>query len=322
MSSKAFDAIGIESPCIDFALNVDQLPSPNLGAELFDYSWQGGGKLSTGMLAAARLGARCALMGPIGDDVFSRSCLHDFERHGVITSHLKVKEGTTSLSVVISDHETHGRSIIHKAGSASEITEADVDFSLLAQAKYFYLSKFTDINIKACRLAREQGVKVFMDADSYRPGMEEFIPLVDVFVASEFVYDALFGDRDFEKNCRKTRDMGPSIAVYTFGEKGCCGMGEEGYFFLPAYQVPVTDTLGAGDVFHGAFLAGLLRGWGAEETARFASAVAAIKCTSPGGRSGIPTFEAALRFMETGELPTKESLARLEFYRRGLENIE
>ena len=48
-------------------------------------------------------------------------------------------------------------------------------------------------------------------------------------------------------------EMGPEIVVFTFGEKGCIGMTKGGYFELPAYKVDVVDTVGAGDVYHGAF---------------------------------------------------------------------
>lgn len=317
-----FDVIGIESPCMDFALLVDQLPQPNLGAELYDYSWQGGGKLSTGMIAAARLGAKCALMGVIGDDIFGISCVADFARHGVITDYLHVQPGTTSLSVVISDEQTSGRSIIHKKGTSSELTEAVVDFSLIPKAKYFFLSKFTPLNIKACEIAQKNNVQVFMDADSYTEGMEAYIPLVDVFVASEFVYNALFAEDNYEENCKKTMAMGPSVVVYTFGEKGCVGMDKDGYFHLQAFSVPVVDTLGAGDVFHGGFLAGLLKGWPTKQVARFASAVAALKCTSPGGRSGIPDMPTVQHFLDTGEILPTIAQQRFAQYRRGLKHIK
>ena len=67
--------------------------------------------------------------------------------------------------------------------------------------------------------------------------------------------------------------------MFTFGEKGCVGYSKEGFFVLPAFSVDVVDTVGAGDVFHGAFLAQLLKGQSVMECARAASAVSAIKCT-------------------------------------------
>jgi sulfofructose kinase len=59
----------------------------------------------------------------------------------------------------------------------------------------------------------------------------------------------------------------------------------------PAFKVTVADTTGAGDVFHGAFIYGLLQKWALEDIARFANAAAALKCTQIGARRGIPTLE-------------------------------
>ena len=106
--------------------------------------------------------------------------------------------------------------------------------------------------------------------------------------------------------------------MFTFGEKGCIGMTKGGYFELPVYKVDVVDTVGAGDVYHGAFLAGLLKGYSAEYTAKLASAVSAIKCTRIGGRAGIPDLETAQHFMETGVINYTDIDARVEFYKRGI----
>jgi sulfofructose kinase len=65
-----------------------------------------------------------------------------------------------------------------------------------------------------------------------------------------------------------------------------------------AFAVDVVDTLGAGDVLHGAFAAGLARGQGEAEALRWASAAAALKCTRHGGRAGIPTLAELERFLE------------------------
>ncbi len=316
------DIVGIDTPCMDFAIQVDSLPKPNSGAALRDYTWQGGGKISTGFIAAARLGAKCAILGVVGDDLFGRAIYHDFKRHGVDVSQLLIRPGTTSVSVVLSDAESKGRSIIHKPGSSGHLTEDDdIDLSVIKGAKYFFLSQMRGINIKAARYAKEHGVKVFIDADHPHPGLRENIGLIDAFVASEFVYDDYFpGDDDYEKNCAAIREMGPEIVVFTFGEKGCVGMDSSGFFNLPAYSVTVMDTLGAGDVYHGAYLAGLVRGWDAKKTAGFANAVSAIKVTRAGGRAGIPDFDTTIKFMETGVIDYTEIDQRVEYYKRGLDH--
>jgi sulfofructose kinase len=68
---------------------------------------------------------------------------------------------------------------------------------------------------------------------------------------------------------------------------------------VPGFKVNVVDTTGAGDVFHGGFIYGLLQGWPLEEIIRFANAVAAMKCTQIGARRGIPTLAEVRRFLDS-----------------------
>ena len=68
-------------------------------------------------------------------------------------------------------------------------------------------------------------------------------------------------------------------------------------YHSPAFTVPVIDTTGAGDAFHGAFVAGLSKGYQVRQAIYFASAVAAFTCTKLGGRAGIPTFQVTQRFL-------------------------
>ena len=144
---------------------------------------------------------------------------------------------------------------------------------------------------------------------------------MDYFVASEFVYNMSFSDRDYERHMEDILEKGPSDVVFTFGSKGCRGLNKEGYFELPAFRVPVVDTVGAGDTFHGAFFYGLTHGYSLKETARFASAVSAIKCTCIGGRAGIPTPDITKKFLETGVIDSAPLMERVEAYSWGLDDF-
>ena len=139
----------------------------------------------------------------------------------------------------------------------------------------------------------------------------------DYLIASEFVYTHLFGQsHDWEANLKQMQKMSRpgAVVIVTLGEKGLVGLDENGFFQLPAYSVPVVDTTGAGDVFHGAFLAGLLNEMDVREACRYASAAAAIKCTRIGGRAGIPDQKTCLRFMQTGEIDYTEIDERVRQY--------
>lgn len=310
------DVVGVGYPCIDFLLNVDAFPAAESHCLLRDYSWQGGGPVPTALVALGRLGACAGLIGVVGGDSFGRFLSEDFRRHGVDTSRLVVDEaGETSLSVPVSDRQTGSRSFIFNFGTCRKLRLEDLDADYIRSAKFLHLADMSPVSRAAAEIARQGGVTVSIDAGYSRSILPEDLGLVDVLVASESYYEEHFGGRDCRDSCEAVLRAGPRIAVFTFGSRGCAGMDGEGYFELPAFKVPVADTTGAGDVYHGAFLYGLLQGWKAGESARFASAVAAIKCTRIGGRAGIPDLATALKFLGGGEIDCEEIDSRVAFYR-------
>ena len=319
-----FDAVGIDTPCIDLNASVADFPRPNDGESLLDTSWQGGGKVASGMAASARLGAKCAMTGTVGDDIYGRFCAADFTRHGIDTRYLYMREGAnTGLSIVISDLATRGRSICHRGTNASPLTVEELPVEYLQNTKFLYLCHLGKTDIAAANIARAAGAKVLFDADYYNDELGRNIGLIDVFIGSETVYGLVFGDdKDYEKNCKALTLKGPGIVVFTFGGDGCVGYSEAtGYFEEPTFDVPVIDTVGAGDVYHGAYLVALLQGWDARRAARFSNAVSSIKCTRIGGRAGVPDMKTVLTFMETGVIDYDEIDRRVEFYRRGLDHV-
>jgi sugar/nucleoside kinase (ribokinase family) len=319
---KTLDAVGIDMPCLDLNLVMENFPRPGGGEWVRQLSWQGGGKVASGMVACARLGAKCAMMGCAGDDLFGRFIVGDFIRHGISVESFKVHRGeSSSLSVVLSDKETSNRTFVFRGGSSPGYTEEDINPELIRKAKYLFICSGGPVVAYAADIAREAGTQVFIDADGYSQGILDMLPKIDVFVGSEQFYKKMFGNEDYEANCRSVMARGPGIAMFTLGEGGCVGVSREGFFKLPAFKVEVADTVGAGDVFHGGMLAGLLEGRTAEDAARFASAVAAIKCTRIGGRAGIPDKKTVERFLLDGYIDYAEIDERVKFYERGLENV-
>ena len=263
------------------------------------------------------------MMGAVGSDDYGEFCLRDFERHGIDISGMKTRQGeTTSLSIVLSDRETQGRSIVYRSGTANPPTLEEMEERILTGCQWFFISHATHVAMESAKRAKKAGAKIIVDADSYSSEMMENIGIIDVFIASEFFYKVLFRGKEeaFEANCREVQKMGPSIVVFTLGAKGCVGYSEEdGFFQMPSFAVDVQDTVGAGDVFHGAYTVGLLRGLSPKEAARLATGVSCIKCTRIGGRAGIPDWNTVQRFLRTGEIDYTEIDQRVEFYRRKLQ---
>ena len=315
------DVVGIGTPYYDMVINVSKMPGLDGAAGANEDFYQGGGKVATAMAAAARLGRSAGMMAKVGENHRGQFIINDFRYNGVDTSAIIVDApGTSSpFCLSLSEEEHKTRIFIGKEGTAGELLPEEIDYEYLGKAKYLHLENGRPASAAAALFAREHGIVTVMDADNYQEGIVKLLPCLDVFIASEFFYRDMFGDLPYEEGCRKLLEAGPSTAIVTLGSRGSVGMtAQDGFFRTESFQVPVRDTTGAGDVFHGAYIVGLLEGMDAPECARFASAVSAIKCTCFGGRTGIPNRDTVQRFLETGEIDRTEAQRRLAYYRNNL----
>jgi sulfofructose kinase len=103
--------------------------------------------------------------------------------------------------------------------------------------------------------------------------------------------------------------FGSKLAAATLGQDGVLAWDGNGFHYSAAYKVPVVDTTGAGDIFHAAFLFGLLQGWELQRQLDFACAAAAMNCTADGARGNIGTVTAIEAMMvDTPRYPQPLSL--------------
>lgn len=319
--NKPIQVVGVDYPCLDYIIETERLPKTNDEVDIRKESWQGGGMVPTALVALSRLGVRSGIIGVMGDDAYGAYCLADFKRHHVDTTMIVEDPGTTTdFCISVAERSTNGRSFLTRWGNCRRLRREDLSEAYIAQAEYLHLCmEMNEINVQAAKIAKQNGVKVVIDADHYSERTEAHLDLIDVFIAGEKYYRAGGRDKEPEAYCKEILAKGPSIVVFTLGSNGCIGMDQNGFFEVDAFHLqPIVDTTGAGDVFHGAFIKGLLDGKSAKECALFASAVAAIKCLRLGGRAGIPDLETTERFLQTGQVGLCDFQVREEYYRSGL----
>lgn len=229
-----------------------------------------------------------------------------------------VQPGRKSLSaIVLVDQASGKRSIMVGKTTCDDLAPEEINAGAVEEAKVLHLDGTIGTDaaaVVAAERARAAGVTVVLDADNCsidpdaRPGrdckrahLRRLIALSDVVIASESFAEkystSLRLAVDPAAAVGLLRGAGPTTVLVTLGEKGGVGEAEGRAFRYSAYSVEVVDTTGAGDVFHGAYIHGMLAGWGLERRVQFASAVAAMKCRKLGGRTGIPTVEEAEAFI-------------------------
>jgi len=281
---------------------VPRLPEADEVFRLLGVSVQGGGPVATALVAAARLGAPAGYIGTVGGDDWGRFILADFERNRVDVSLARVDAaGSSMMSIILVDAATGARSILYDPGRIAEVVLGEGEAAAVRSARILHLDGWhITAAIAAARVAREAGVLVSFDGGAGEAWREvgALLPLVDVLVVARQFAERVTGEADPAAAGPLLLRTGAREVVITDGANGCWYWDSDGSLRQPAFAVAVVDTTGAGDVFHGAYIYALLHGWEPAQRLRFASATAALKCTQPGGRLGIPTTQQVLDFLK------------------------
>lgn len=321
---KRFDIIGLENGMVDLALQIDEIPSSGGLSRMKNYLWQPGGNVDNALAAAARQGAACSFMGAVGNDNVADFFRKDLDYHGIDTSHLLNKEGSTTIVVCLAEEKTKERSFISYSGNgpdgSPDLDPADIDEEFISSARYLHVGGASGKTMqRVVETARNNGVIVSVDGGFYSDSLAWTLDHCDIMIMSREFYTALFGkDENYIDNMRALIEKhSMDTAIVTLGSDGCAGADRNGETFrIPAFSGhEIIDTTGAGDVFHGGFLFAHSQGWDLRTCAVYASAVSFIKCTALGGRVGIPSRNTVEQFLKDGTIDRTDTELRMEHYR-------
>jgi sulfofructose kinase len=297
---EAADVIGVGYCSWDYLGIVPHIPafdSPTLTIK--EFATSGGGPVATALVTLARLGARVGYVGSVGDDEAGRDVAQAFDDAGVDISRLRVDRGARSaVCMVLVQEDTGSRTILCYRGTRREVSLQDEDRPYVASARFLHLDgHHMEAALTASQWMEAAGGTVVLDANKPRERLGELLPHVDVLIANARFPQLYTGVDNPQRAAAALLAAGPRLVVTTLGPDGCYCRWPEGEAHEAGFQVPVVDTTGAGDAFHGAFIFGLLQGWPIPRTACFANAVAALNCAALGGRAGLPTLNQALIFL-------------------------
>lgn len=260
---------------------------------------QPGGPAATATYAAAKLGCRTAFLGAIGRDDQGKAILDAMAACGTSAAGMAVREtGQTPTAYCWVDEASGKRSIAWTRGSIRPLDPSELDEKLIRRARLLHLDGHqTAAALAAVEIAQAAGVTVALDAGTLVPGIETLVARSHIVIASEKFAERFTGGSDPEVSVKTLFGQGRKFSAVTLGSRGSIGFDGKTVYRQPAFAVNVVDTTGAGDVFHGAFGAAVLRGMDWAGCLRFAAAVAALKCTKLGGRTGVPTLAEAETFL-------------------------
>jgi sugar/nucleoside kinase (ribokinase family) len=250
-----------------------------------------GGQVATAMTTCARLGLRARYIGSVGSDNWGKAQLASLQQENLELYVAEVEGAASQVAVILLEEGIGERTILWRRDPALQFPVGELRQEWITSSRILHLDGCDSAAaLQAARWAREAEIPVVIDIDEfYNESTHELLHLVDYLIASS----------DFAQDPQELADRyGCRVVGITRGIEGSVFLAHGKRIESPAFKVPVADTTGAGDVFHGGFIYGLLQNWNLEDVIRFAHAVAAMKCMKIGARRGIPTLSEVQEFLQ------------------------
>lgn len=252
----------------------------------------GGGPAATAAVAIARLGGRASIAGRIGNDATGVAIREEFAREKVDTTWLRAFDGIQSPGAVLLVEDSGERLIVAYADPDMPSSSDWLEPERLGDALLCDLS-WPQGALSCLARARRDGIPSVLDADISRHPRAEIEPVIsaaDYVVFSRPGLAQFTGTDAIEEGLRRASRPEHRLIGVTDGEGGLFWLDGDLLRNARAPEVSVVDTVGAGDAFHGAFAFALAHRRPLDEIILFSNAVAALKCSRPGGRAGLPTL--------------------------------
>lgn len=280
----------VGSAVLDLIYSVETLPFRDGKQNALSYTESGGGMAANAAVAIQRLGGHASWCGRLGEDDVGRRI-----RDGLFAENVDVRLGrlfkdvSSPHSVVLIDREGNRALVLYRPA----LLDPDPSWLPISEILTFDAvltdNRWIEGAVQVLSAARQRGIPGVLDADS--AGDKSTLRAVELASHVIFSKDGLselFDVDDPEAGLQEAIRYAPFAAV-TIGADGVMWSANRGPVqWMPGLPIRARETVGAGDIFHGAFTLALIEGAGEEGALRFASAAAALKCAREGGRSGFP----------------------------------
>ena len=307
----SLDVVTLGVLCADVMVKpVDAMPDRGKLELVPDLEIHLGGLAAVTATVLCQLGATAGVIGQLGNDGFGDYIFNALTANGVDCSSLhRVNGQRTAATVVLISHDGE-RTFLHHVGTNAQVTESDVDLSLIAKARIFHWggpSICPSIDGAAIgrimKAAKAAGVTTSMDTlydgkGVWFPHIEHALPHLDIVMSSLEEARMYTGKHTPEDIADFYRSFGPEVAMIKLGSDGVYVKDSNESHFITAHKVPVKDTTGAGDAACGGFLYGRLQGWDLKRCAQLANAVGGLTVQQMGGGEAVSSLDQVLAFME------------------------
>jgi sugar/nucleoside kinase (ribokinase family) len=309
MSAKPVHVLCIGLPVRDLTFAVEAVPGRGQKFPSQRFAQIIGGNALNAAIGVSRLGGRASMTGPMGDkrETADQFLFDDLAKEGIDSAHLVHMPGlVTPISAVMIDPSGERTIVTFRDPELWKVNLPDHDLLLQDCSAILVESRCAGFATELCIEARHRGIPVVVDIDSTLSQREGLLTASSHLIFSDDALQSTAGITDNLKALQKMATLTSSFLAVTRGPRGTLWLDEHGHpKETPAFPVHTVDTLGAGDIFHGAFALEFAGGKSVPEALRFASAAAALKCTRYGGAFACPQraeVEQLLRESRVGAL--------------------
>jgi ribokinase len=286
----AFDVVVVGSANLDLVATLDHLPKPGETIVALDYAEHAGGKGVNQAVACARMGARTAFVGCVGNDdagTFLRGVL---ENEGIDTTMLRVVDMPTGRAFINVDSRGENE-IVVVSGANTQVGVAQNPLVLPTSRVLLMQLEIPLATVSAAlTLARKSGTLTVLNPAPYKSLTDDVLSLVDVIVPNETESAACGGTNALLK-------AGVATVVTTLGEKGAVINTASSETSIAPHKVVAVDTVGAGDAFIGALSAELARGATISDAASVGAVAGALATTVHGAVPSLPKQDVVRKAM-------------------------
>ena len=282
----------IGMPVRDLTFRIQELPERGFKVNASHFEEISGGNALNAAIGIVRLGGRASICGPMGDarETSSRYIFDKLAHEGIDTRHIVHMPGlVTPISNIMIDPSGERTIVTFRDPELWKVRLPEADGLLEDCSAILTENRCAEFCTELCVEARRRGIPVIVDVDRTMSLREGLLTASSHLVFSSEALQSTAGVADDAEALRKIAKLTPSFLAGTRGAQGTLWLDEHQTLQrTPAFPVHTVDTLGAGDVFHGAFALAITEKQDLPDALRFASAAAALKCTRFGGAFAAP----------------------------------
>jgi|WetSurMetagenome_2_1015567.scaffolds.fasta_scaffold212824_2 sulfofructose kinase len=297
--NKLFDVVGFGLNSVDHLCIVPEYPRLDSKSEIVQYEQLPGGQVATAMVFLSRMGLSTKYIGKVGGDNLGRFCLQKLELEAIDISSIRIEESARNqFSIIIIDQQSGERTVLCQRDSWLDFKEQELQEDAVCAGKILHLDGNDPASLRAASWCQKHEIPVCIDLDKVVPNCTALIEQIDFLIVSSSFSSEYTGISDPIESFHSLRQRFSGFLAMTQGSHGVIAWVGDRCIQFPGLSVKAIDSTGAGDIFHGAFIYGLLQNWPLNKIMAFANAAAGLSCTHLGAQQGIRSLSEIMQHID------------------------